>query len=491
MSIVRPSAPGSLGCRLGPALLSALATWACAGDSGPVSSIACPEDPASLVRPADWSVASHCPGVSPDYAAIFDADVVHAFDIVVTREDHAATLEDLDEKYSGGSPLPDLDTLAKPIWVPATVSYGGRTWTEVGMRYKGHSSLKAAWQSGVRKLAFVLNFDHYEAAHPSLRNQRFFGFEKLSFSNGFNDPSLIRDRIAGEIFRAGGVPTARGAFARVTLDWGDGPTYLGLYTVIEDPCDQMLATQIGNGLGELYKPWGDAARWLDPSTVGAEELGAYFERCDDDDTSVPVEVVAALTALHASRDAPETWRAGLEAVFDVPAFIRTLALNQVMVNWDSYGCMHHNYFVYANPTNGGRLLWFPWDLNEAMLEREQAGCLPPGSVWLDEIVTAANGIDAEWPLIRFILADSEYREAYRAELVAALEGAFAAEPLIARLRAAHDLVAPFVVGPEAVESFPYTTGSAEAFAASLTTGAGALEPHVHARHAAVAAALEE
>jgi spore coat protein H len=152
--------------------------------------------------------------------------------------------------------------------------------------------------------------------------------------------------------------------------------------------------------------------------------------------------------------------------------------------------MHHNCFVYADPSRGGRFVWFPWDLNESMLERTQTGCPAPGSVLLREIVEAQSGIDADWPLIRYLLADATYLAVYRKELRAFLDGAFAQAPVIARMERTHALIAPWVVGPEAVEAYPYTNTTQAGFKSSLTGGDSALEPHVKARRAAVEAALE-
>jgi hypothetical protein len=165
------------------------------------------------------------------------------------------------------------------------------------------------------------------------------------------------------------------------------------------------------------------------------------------------------------------------------------------MNWDSYGCMHHNYYVYANPQNGGRFLWLPWDLNESMLRRTQSGCPDPGSVMLDEIVFAdpadpSPTIDHNWPLIRFILADAVYREDYKAALRSVLSDSFAVDPTLTRIRELHARVAPYVIGPMAVEAFPYTNTSQDRFSASLTTDDNGLELHLVARHAAVEAALQ-
>ncbi len=456
-----------------------LATTGCSDDSGgdnnntdPLPDAAttglCPEDGADQQRPEGWTAESHCNGVGHDYDLLFDDTVVHRIDITVASSDYQATLENLDDILSGGGPGADMSE--DPMWVPVTVELNGLTWTHVGMRYKGNSSLRSAWQSGVRKLSFRWNFDKFEDDYPEIQDQRFYGFKKMTFSNGFKDPSLIRDKTAADIFRSAGVPAARGAFARVYVDFGQGSTYFGLYTMIEDPSDEMLDQQFDDGSGNLYKPDGDGARWT-------AFIEAHFEKKTNEDEADFSDVIAAIDALNADRTDASAWRAGLEAVFDVDGFLKVLALNQTMVNWDSYGCMSHNYYVYADPSDDGRLRWFPWDLNESMLQSGGPGCYPT-SIMLDEL-------GPEWPLVRNLLDDSVYRQLYRDELATAIEGAFDTDTVHALLQTHHDLIAPYVVGADG-ESAPYTFLNSDAeFENSLTSGNSALKPHVVDRVAAV------
>jgi spore coat protein H len=469
--------------------------------------LTCDGDPPDITRPANWTRASHCRGVAPDYDEVFDDTVLHEFHIQITDADREATWDDVQNLVDDATDLEDLDALSAPIWVPATVTYDGRTWTQAGMRYKGHASLVGAWNQGMRKLSFLLDFDYFEETYPDLVDQRFFGFKGLVFGNAYNDPSVIREKVAAEVFRAAGVKVARSAFAPVYLDWGqaEGPQYLGMYTVIEDPSDAMLETQFGaheNGVGNLYKPWGEtAARWVAPLSPddGAdgglsdwqEDIEAHFEKATNDELADWSDIERVIEKLHGDRSVPAQWRAELEEAFDVQSFIKTLAVNQAIMNWDSYGCMHHNYYVYSNPLDHGRFVWFPWDMNEAMLESAPSYCPPPGSVMLDEIVKGGDpSIDANWPVIQFVLGDPEYCAAYVAELRVVLDGPFAQEPVVAMMRRYHDLVAPWVVGPTETEAYPYwgsNTGSG--FAGSLAEDDGGLEPHVQARHAAVEAVL--
>ena len=55
-------------------------------------------------------------------------------------------------------------------------------------------------------------------------------------------------------------------------------------------------------------------------------------------------------------------------------FLRWLAVNTVIQNWDTYGKMTHNYYLY-NHTTGKGLTWIPWDNNEALQSGKQGGAL--------------------------------------------------------------------------------------------------------------------
>ncbi len=418
--------------------------------------------------PVDEVVPDAAADEPPDYDLLFQDGVVQRIDIEIGAADHQAMMDDLAALFPAGG-MGSFD--ADPIYVPVTVRFGDRTWSYVGMRYKGNSSLRTAWQTGVRKLSFRLNFDKYEDVYPETTNQKFHGFKEMTFSNGFKDPSLIRDKTAADIFRAAGVPAARSAFIRVYVDVGEGPVYFGLYTMIEDPSDAMLDAQFADGSGNLYKPEGESATW-------GSFAAADFEK-KTNETSGFEDVQAAITALNADRADAAAWRAGLEAAFDVAGFLRVLAVNQTMVNWDSYGCIAHNYYLYGDPSAGGRLVWFPWDLNEALY----AGMTPPNcypqSVMLDEVGT-------RWPLIRNLLDDPTYRAAYQAELTTVVNGAFATAAVEAQLDANHALISPYVIGPEAIETPPYTfLRAATDFPNALPT----LHAHVEQRQTAVRQAL--
>jgi len=464
-------------------LLLAVATAACAprtvenptcyGGENCIGS-PCTGESADFLRPEGWGALSHCGGAAPDYAQLFaDSDpatmTVHRFDISISEEVYQQTMADLEGLFgaqtcSGPPPPPGAPVEGDPMWAPVDVHYNGETWWRVGMRYKGNSSLRLAWLRCKQKLAFRLDFDQYEDLYPSLNNQRFFGFKKMTFANAFGDPSMMRDKLAADIFRRSGIPAARGAFARVYVTIGEAePVYFGLYTMIEDPSNRMLDSQFVDDGGNLYKPESKG-----PSTAGkwgadatAEQIQNDFVKKTNEEFADWSDVTAAIDALHDGRrlTSPAQWRANLEDYFNVDGFLNQFAVGQAMVNWDSYGCIAHNYYLYADVGDAtasaplGRLTWFPWDLNQAM----QIGGICDYSSQ-EALIPDAAVIGDAWPLIRYLLDDATYLQTYKDYLAATISqgGAFDATWVKARIDAYHDLVAPYVMGPEAVEQAPYS-----------------------------------
>ncbi|MEK7704228.1 MAG: CotH kinase family protein [Myxococcota bacterium] len=382
----------------------------------------------------------------------------------------------------------NMVTLGDPIYVPAEVHHDGRTWWYVGMRYKGNSSLSATYRAGNGKLPFRLNFDRYESEHPKIDDQRFYGFKDLTFASNWSDDSQIREAFASELFRERGVPAARCAFYRVSVDVGNGLEYWGLYTAIEDPSDKgMLDSQLGSHNGNLYKPEGTGADWTVFDQAG-------FVKKNNEDAADWSDVEAAISALLADQSDAAAWRAGLEPAFDVDAFLRWLAVNTAMQNWDSYGAMAHNYYLYGDPTNGGRLRWIPWDHNLSMMAQGDVmggadGLDPGGGTEVDaytEILHTAAG--PNWPLISRALADPTYRQRYRDLLSEVLGGLFEVENAAARMREMHSLIEPHVIGDNGENATHTTISSAEAFTQSVD-GEEGLVAHIANRHARVAEAL--
>ena len=354
-----------------------------------------------------------------------------------------------------------------PVYVSATFQFGGKTWEHIGVRMKGNSSLAQTWRAGVGKLPLRLNFDKFKADYPETDGQRFYGFEKLSLANGAADTSLLRDKVASDVFRESGVPAPHTAFVALYVDHGEGSQYWGLYTLDEDvDNNSLLDTNFGNHKGALYEADGTGARWQ------AFDEASFEIQKNEELGWAPVQ--EAIAALNADRTNATTWRAGLEAKLDVPGFLQWLAVNTVLQNWDAYGAMAHNYYLYADPNDGKRLHWITWDHDRSL--GDGIGQAPS---------ITQQSADANWPLIRFLMDDPTYAAVYRQYALDAANGLMAPAKFQARLQAAHDLIAPYA----ALEQQGYTFLSTPQAFEEAFSGANGLMSFAARRQAEVTTAL--
>jgi spore coat protein H len=348
-----------------------------------------------------------------------------------------------DAGIQGGNMTPE-----NPMWVSATIEFEGLTWTNVGFRYKGNSSLTSGWSSGTDKLPFKLDFDEFEDDYPEIENQRFYGFKQLSFANGFNDTSFMRDAATSLILEEAGLPAAKTAFYEVFLDYGEGTVSLGLYTMIEVIDDTVVDRYFGSDDGNIYEAEGSAASFA-ASTYNMIEESFQKENNDDSDWS---DIETLFDVLHSDlrTSDPSPWRAELDSVFDVDAFLEWLAISTAIQHWDSYGSMSHNYYLYNDPETG-QLTWLSWDHNETMTSRNVGGRNSESeSGSLDH-----NDTDENWPLIRFLLDDPVYYDLYIEYLAETVEGAFNPDHMTEIYQTMADLIEPYAaeeVGEEEFES---------------------------------------
>ncbi len=357
----------------------------------------------------DWSTTTHSYSATPDYDIVFPQDKVNRFDITISAENWSIMQDDLDDLYGtssgpGGS-FPD----ETPVYIPCNIEFNGTNWYYVGIRYKGNSSL-SAYSNGTKKLPFRLDFNQFEDDYPEITGQTFYGFPALSMSSNYDDKSFIREKMGCDIFRDFGVPAPKAAFYEMYIDYGDGPVYFGLYTGVEVVFETMLASQFNSNTGNCYKPDGDGAAWSSSNfnladfenkttgtTGGTDIQGIYDILHDDSRTSDP-----------------SSWKSQLESVFDVDGFLKYLAVNTTIQNWDTYGRMTHNYYLYNDPADG-LMKWIPWDNNEAFQDGKMGGAL---SFEFTEIS------DNAWPMIKYIIGNTDYENDFKGHISNFIAGAF-------------------------------------------------------------------
>jgi hypothetical protein len=401
----------------------------------------------------DWTSASH-ENVSPDYNVVFPQNSVNKIEIVLGTEKWNAIKNNMFTIYGidfganvGGG---NVNSLYEPEYVDGEMRFNGKIWKNVGFRLKGNSTLRSAWNSGNYKLPFRLNFDKFEDQYPGIKNQHFYGFEELSFSPGFKDASLIREKLASDIYRLGGIVAARTAFYRVYVDIGTGLKYWGLYCGVELPDDNMLQDQLGEESGNIYKPE-SRLNIFSPS-----EFVKVNNETENDYTDVANFVAALNSPLRISNNTQ--WKSNLENVFNVDKFLQWLAINNGMVNWDSYGAMAHNYYLYHH--SDGKLIWMPWDNNEAMT-RNPGIVGATGGNSMNGMSLSMNEVTANWPLIRYLADDPVYMNRYKDLIKTFKNNVYNNTTVDVLIDDDYNLITPFVIGTDGEQlGYSYLTNSA-------------------------------
>lgn len=393
----------------------------------------------------DWSENTHSENADLNYAVVFNQTEVLRFDIEIDADYWEEMENDLASNYGssgppggGGPPPRSITSDYQPVWVPCSIHFDGIEWYKVGIRYKGNSSLESAYRAGINKLPFKLDFDQFEDDYPALANQRFYGFKQLNLKNNFEDLSFMREKVAADLFRQFGLASPQTAFCEVYIEYGEGSQYFGLYTLVEEVDNTVYKTQFAQNTGNLYKPENDAATFASGTYSESEMyLKTNLSTADYSDVEALYEVINS--PLRTSD--VEAWKLNLENVFNVNTFLKYLAANNVIQNWDTYGIMPHNYYLYNNPANN-LLTWMPWDNNEAFQEGKQGGAL---SLSMSEV---NNG----WPLIRYIIDQDEYRETYETYLQEFIDDVFVPSEMVLLYSDCSDLLSEYAYAEES----PYT-----------------------------------
>jgi hypothetical protein len=241
---------------------------------------------------------------------------------------------------------------------------GGTAWVNgarldsVGIRFKGNSSYFRTRNDTYKKLPFNIKLD-YKNKNQKLKN----GHTSVKLSNAFLDPSFIRDPLAYEVIRRY-MPAPQCNFARLSVN---SKPY-GLYVNTESIDLIFIKKHFGTNSGHLVKCDPDNWKRVRSQTGCPKGENASLAYLNDSpgcyDAFYEVDDAAAwkplLNLIRVLNKTPEK----IETVLNVDQTLWMLALNNALVNLDSYnGSLSHNYYLWFDSTNVAHPLI--WDLNMA------------------------------------------------------------------------------------------------------------------------------
>lgn len=306
--------------------------------------------------------------VSTSSADFWDSTTVHTISVDVDADTLAGVLE-------------TYETTGEKEWVEADVTIDGVTYTDVGLKLKGNSSLRGiSADEDPSTIPWVIRLDKF------IDGQSHEGITEFVVRGNSSETSL-NEAVALDLLDLAGLAAEQASATRFTIG---GSTSLRL--VVENPSDSWNDTTLQ--ATALYKAetGGDYSyRGTDP-----EAYADVFDQEAGADDLTPL--ISFLQFINESDDA--TFAAELSEHLDVDAFATYLAYQDLVDNSDDIdGPGNNSYLAYDADT--GLMTVVNWDLNlaygasptsdDAMAGGAGGGGRAPAAGGADATTTAPGG----------------------------------------------------------------------------------------------------
>jgi hypothetical protein len=321
---------------------------------------------------------------------MFDESFVHEIRITFEQENYWDSLEyHYEQMFEFGAPK---------TYMVASIDIDGTVIDSVGVREKGNAS---CWGSEGLKEPFKIDFNVFAPG------TKYDGLKKLNLHNAFEDPSMMRDALAYKWMRDAGIASPRTSFAKVYLN----DIYWGLYTVVEQVDDRFLKNNFENNDGDLFKCINNTSLvWQGPDKLNYLDEFELKTNEEEDNWDDFIHLISKINNYEQFEDSIST-------ALQRTKYLRVLAADVLMYNWDSYYDNGRNFYIYYDPT-AGAFQWIPWDYNLSF---------SPSVV--DIYLDSDDWIGTSKPLIVNIMESDVYREQYFNQLCYLNEAFFTLEHL--------------------------------------------------------------
>ncbi len=232
----------------------------------------------------------------------------------------------------------------------ASIDIDGQHYDDIAIRKKGYGSQSS------RKPSLKVSLSKHVSGQDHLSVERFV------INNNKSDDTNLRQCFSYRLMTAAGLPTPRCTFAKVSIN-GES---LGVFSVVEEVKAPFLERHFGSSSGNLYEGESNDFR--------AAYIGFDQDNNEENDTT-RIDLTHMRTVLETST--PETAIADIASLIDLEAFYRFWAAEVMIWHRDGYNGNLNNFFIYADPANGGRFAFIPWGTDNVM--RDEARTTIPHS----------------------------------------------------------------------------------------------------------------
>ena len=281
-----------------------------------------------------------------------------------------------------------------------SVFINGIRFDSVGVKYKGNSSYDATYSK---------NPLHIEL--DAFKEQAYQGFKDIKLSNGYGDPSVVREVLAYDILR-NYTKAPLSNFAQVYIN----QKYYGVFSNSESINKPFCAKYFGSNNNTFIK--------CNPIINAGPSSKCNLKFINNDSTSYynfyEMKSEGGWADLIKLCDTITNNSAALDKIVNVDRAIWMLVFNNTLVNLDSYsGAFAQNYYLYKDNLN--RFNPILWDLNMSFGSFPFAGSPSNGTGSLNlsgmqQLSPTLHASHSDWPLITAILSNPIYKRKYIAHM---------------------------------------------------------------------------
>ena len=312
----------------------------------------------------------------------------------------------------------------------ANVKIDGTMYNDVGIRYKGFSSVSI----NNIKNPFNIKLDYVD------NNQNHEGFEKIKLSNVIKDPSFLREVLSYEIARDY-MPSPRANYANVYIN----DTLWGLYVNVEAINDKFTNKHFAtvnsplikcNPLNLSLQTGGENSNL---SNTHGNDSSFYYDYYD-------LKSNYGWTDLYNLIDTLNNYASSVDDILNVDRTLWMHAYNYALINFDSYVGYGQNYYLYKGLS--GQFHPIIWDLNMSfggfrLTDATQSyfnGFDIPQAQNMDPLNFINNSFLSPRPLITKLLSDPRYQKMYLAHMRTIIEEHFSNQNYVTRAQDLQNLI---------------------------------------------------
>lgn len=243
--------------------------------------------------------------------------------------------------------------------VTVTDLTGTYTYDSVEVDLKGNSS----YNHPGNKKSFKIDFN------DNIGGQKYHGMRKVHFNNCWNDPTFMREKIFFDYCEAQGIKAPRVNYANIYMNG----TFWGFYNMVEAVDKDFLDRHIDDTAGNLFKAadnfgggggGGGSTAEGDLKWYGTDQAD-YYLRYELKTNETANDWTDLLDLLDMLNNADDTYlQANFPARWKWNDLLRSLAVDNMFGNLDSYINSARNYYLYHDSSNT-QWNWIHWDANMA------------------------------------------------------------------------------------------------------------------------------